>query len=203
MIQLYYTPSSGSIVSTLQIVDTNNQQVPFYYSDVTILTSSISITIQSGSSTLGIYPISNTNLYYPPFPTVTLPATPNTSSFINIDFNFQINSADFIDNDLSGSGYSLISGSTVYLTGSYSPNRGSTVIIIPSTESQTYTAKVYGKATGGTYSTGLIVMSNQGLPPQNYIATVSGSNVSSSATFTMSPSSSYTMYFTVTGSSAL
>ena len=203
MIQLLYTPPSGSTVSNLQIIDNSNQQAPLYYYDVTILTSSISITIQSGSSTLGIYPISSTNLYYPPFPTANLPTTPNTSSFINIDWNFQINSADFIDSDLSGSGYSLVSGSTVYLTGSYSPNRGSTVITIPSTGSQTYTARVYGKATGGTYGTGLIVLSNQGIPPQNFVATVSGSSVSSSATFTMSPSSNYTVYFIVTGSSIL
>jgi len=203
MTQLYYTPPSGSILSSLQIIDTNNQQVPLYYYDVTIATSSISIFIQSGSSTLGVYPVNNTDLYYPPFPTVSLPTTPNTSSFINIDWNFQINSADFIDSDLSGSGYSLVSGSTVYLTGSYSPNRGSTVITIPSTGSQTYTARVYGKATGGTYGTGLVVMSNQGVPPQNFITKVSGSSVSSSATFTMSPSSNYTMYFIVTGSSVV
>jgi hypothetical protein len=77
------------------------------------------------------------------------------------------------------------------------------VITIPSTGSQTYTARVYGKATGGTYGTGLVVMSNQGVPPENFVATVSGSSVSSSADFTMSPSSNYTMYFIITGSTAL
>ena len=206
MIQLFYNPPSGSIedssyiVSTLQITDTNNQQAPAYYSDVTIITSSISITIQSGSSTLSIYPISNTNLYYPPFPTPSLPTTPSTSSYISIDFNFQINSADFIGADLSGSGYSLVSGSTVYLTGSYSPNRGSTVITVPTASSQTFAATVYG-SNSATYATALFIISNQGIPPQNYVVTASGSNVSSSANFTMSPSSSYTIYFIVTGSS--
>lgn len=203
MIQLYYTPPSGSILSNLQIVDTNNQQAPLYYSDVTIVTSSISITIQSGSLTLGIYPIGNTNLYYPPFPTLNPTITPNTSSYINIDWSFQINSADFIDSDLSGSGYSLVSGSTVYLTGSYSSDQGITVVKIPTTSSQTYIATVYGKTTGGTYSSNLFIVSNQGIPPTNIIADTTGSSVSSSATFTMSPSSSYTMYFIITGSTAL
>jgi hypothetical protein len=204
MTQLYYTPSSGSVLSSLQIIDTSNQQVPLYYYDVTILTSSISITIQSGSSTLGIYPISNTNLYYPPFPTISLPSIPDTSSYINLDWRFDLNYTAYTEATLSGSGYSLISGSTIYLTGSYNSDRGSTTIPTLSSGSETYTATVYGKvAGGGSYITNLFILSNQGIPPQNITALVSGSNVSSSATFTMSPSSSYTMYFTVTGSSIL
>jgi len=202
MTQLYYTPSSGSVLSNLQVVTDNLQ--PVYYSDVTITTSSISIFIQSGSSTLGVYPVNNTDLYYPPFPTVSLPTTSTTSSYISIDWRFDLNYTEYIEATLSGSGYSLVSGSTVYLTGSYNSNRGSTVISTPNTNSQTYTATVYGKTTGGgSYTTNVFIVSNQGIPPQNFIAIVSGSNVSSSATFTMSPSSNYTMYFTVTGSSVL
>jgi len=202
MTQLYYTPSSGSVLSNLQVVTDNLQ--PVYYSDVTITTSSISIFIQSGSSTLGVYPVNNTDLYYPPFPTVSLPTTSTTSSFINIDWRFDLNYTAYTEATLSGSGYSLTSGSTVYLTGSYNSNRGSTTITLPTTDSQTYTANVYGKVVGGgSYITNLFILSNQGIPPQNITALVSGSNVSSSATFTMSPSSSYTMYFVVTGSSVV
>jgi hypothetical protein len=202
MTQLYYTPSSGSTLSTLQVVTDNLQ--PVYYSDVTIATSSISIFIQSGSSTLGVYPVNNTDLYYPPFPTVSLPTTSTTSSYISIDWRFDLNYTAYTVATLSGSGYSLTSGSTVYLTGSYTSNRGSTTIALPTTDSQTYTATVYGKVIGGgSYITNLFILSNQGIPPQNITALVSGSSVSSSTTFTMSPSSSYTMYFTVTGSSIL
>ena len=204
MIQLFYNPPSGSILSTLQITETSNQQAPLYYSDVTILTSSISITVQSGSSTLGIYPIGNTNLYYPPFPTINLPTAPSTSSYISIDWRFDLNYTEYTDANLSGSGYSLTSGSTVWLTGSYNSNQGSTAISTVSSGSETYTATVYGNVIGGgSYSSNLFIVSDQGIPPQNIVASITGSNVSSSATFTMSPSSSYTIYFTVTGSSVL
>lgn len=202
MTQLYYTPSSGSVLSNLQIVTDNLQ--PVYYSDVTITTSSISIFIQSGSSTLSIYPISSTDVYYPPFPTVNLTTTPTISTYISIDWRFDLNYTNSTEATLSGSGYSLTSGSTVYLTGSYNSNRGSNTITTLSSDSQTYTATVYGKTTGGgSYSSSLFILSDQGTPPQNFTAIVTGSNVSSSATFTMSPSSSYTIYFVVTGSSVL
>lgn len=205
MTQLFYTPSSGSILSTLQVVADN--QIPLYYQDVTITSSSISIFVQSGSlevsSILGTYPISNTTLYYPPFPTTYLPEPATTSSFIIVNYQFDVNYTDATDSILSGSGYSLTSGSTVYLTGSYYSANGSTTIETNVTTPQQFTAKVYGNSNSAEYQSALYVISDQGIPPANIVALVSGSNVSSSATFSLSPTASYTMYFIVTGSNNL
>jgi hypothetical protein len=202
MIQLYYTPSTGSLSSSLQVIADN--QTPVYYTGITISSSSVSIFVQSGSTSLATYPISNTTLYYPPFPTIT-PSNANTvttatSASIVIQYQFDVNYTNGISLNLSGSGYSLTSGSNTYLTGSYYSNIGNTVAILPIADSYTFTATAYGSTgAGATYSSSLFILSNQGIPPTNIVALVTGSNVSSSATFTLSPTASYTMYFEITG----
>lgn len=199
MIQLYYTPSTGSLSSSLQVIADN--QTPLYYTSVTISSSSVSIFVQSGSTSLATYPISNTTLYYPPFPTIGQPLTLTTSSYITVDYQFILSYVNGTNTNLSGSGYLLSSGSTVYISSSYYSNAGRTIIEVPTVNLYNFTANVYGNtAAGGTYQSALFVTSNQGVPPTNIVALVTGSNISSSATFSLSPTASYTMYFIITGS---
>ena len=123
---LFYTPSSGSLV-LIRPANQTNQITPYYWQGVTNLAISGSgydapvsgsefigtigtarIYAYSGSIELVSFPLEETNLFYPPFPYAidlgyfySQPIA--TSSLSTVSWNFQISDGSFSSSELSGS----------------------------------------------------------------------------------------------------
>jgi hypothetical protein len=171
MINLYYTPSSGSISSSLYVYSDSTIIQPSEYTDITLeisasgyetsgstFTSTVGdlrVYVRSGSIIYASFPIEETNIYYvisgssvlPPFFPNPQPEISNTSSF-DLNFDFSPISNPTSSNDK----FQILSGSTVVFSISGGFSNGTT----PLTVGQTYTAVLSGSGTFYTSSISII-----------------------------------------------
>jgi hypothetical protein len=170
MQSLYYTPASQS----LQLYDGGSDSTLIQvWSDIsnvavtasvyenngltfgTTTSGSLRIYAYSGSVSVASFPIESTNLYYPPFPssissTATLFTFTSSVIYTDLSYTFLVPTT-FTDGQLSGSGCSIISGSSVFVSESYFSNNGGISLI----SENSHSIKVY--SSGSNYATSLII----------------------------------------------
>jgi len=189
MINLYYTPASGSISSSLSVIyDTNNNTS--LYNDVTLEVSASKylisgssnyldytrVYIKSGSITYASFPIEETNIYY-----LNPIATPIISSSFLTNWNFSITSATSSANNIFAIYSSSLASASVYQT--QSSNTGITSLLA----NVNYTVLVSGS--GLFYTSSILITDDLSASTSSYV-TASNTPVTTS----ISGSSSLSKY---------
>jgi hypothetical protein len=207
MQSLYYTPNSQSLElrdggsdstllqrwSSINNVAITASAYETSGSDFGTTLGSLRIYAYSGSVSIASFPIESTNLYYPPFPSSILSTAATftfTSSIVYTDLSYDFTvPTTFTDGQLSGSGCSITSGSSVFISESYFSNSGGISLISGSS----YFVNVYGS--GSYYFTALTI--NDTTYGTN-VVDLSNINNSSSYTFTPEAYHSYQAIFAIT-----
>lgn len=147
MQDLFYTPSSQSLIlikDNIRNIDTWNN-----ITSLVISSSLYQIVAFNGTSSLAFFPINQTNLYYPPFPSI---GNNHTSSILysNIVWSFNI-IGDITQDEISGSGATImnLSSSIYYVSQSMVNNNGLFNAIIPNS----YLLYINGSGSYNSYIT--------------------------------------------------
>jgi Leucine-rich repeat (LRR) protein len=196
MINLYYTPSSGSVSSSLYIYSDSTIITPSIYNNVILeITASgydtsgsysgtvgtLRVYIKSGSIEYASFPIEETNIFYSsPFISNTINTDPYPSTSASFNVNYSFYPSPFITSSnevfiITGS--SLLSGSSTNIALSQSYNAGTVGLL----QGDIYTVILSGS--GQFYNSSISIINTSTSTTASY---VTGSNSYISASFSSS-----------------